>query len=70
MPRILVEVNESWRQRFETVLPAAIDTLEGWEHQIAQALTEGHINTEDLLDQLHAQMIDLRRNLQTVRFIF
>lgn len=70
MPRILIDVNESWAERFNRVLPDAIDALNGWEHQCRVQTITGVPNPEDLIEQLHAQIIDLRRNLETVRLIF
>lgn len=70
MPRVLIDVNETWAQRFNRVIPAAIDTLRGWEYQCRDQIIEGTAKPEDLIEQLQTQIIDLRRNLETVRIIF
>lgn len=70
MPRIMLEVNEAWLQRYNRVIPAAIDTLNGWEYQCRSAIVEGVPNADQLIEQLQQQIIDLRRNLETVRLIF
>lgn len=70
MPRVLIDVNEAWLQRVQRVIPAAIDTLTGWEHQCRAATIEGTPDASDLLQQLHQQIIDLRRNIETVKIIF
>lgn len=70
MPRVLIDVNESWAERFNRVIPDAIETLNGWEFQCRNVIINGVPNAEDLIEQLSAQIIDLRRNLETVRLIF
>lgn len=70
MPRQLIDVNETWVGRFNRVIPAAIDTLTGWEHQCQSSLIDGIPEPDDLVEQLQAQLRDLRRNLETIRLIF
>lgn len=70
MPRLLIDVNETWHKRFETVISAAIDTLTGMEHQCRSAITEGRPTPEDLIEQLYSQLNQLRRNIETIRIIF
>lgn len=70
VPRIRIDVNEAWLKRLQQVLPAAIDTLTGWEHQIQSSMLEGTPDARDLLDSLHQQIRDLRRTIETVRVIF
>jgi hypothetical protein len=70
MPKVRLEVNEAWLKRFEDVVPAAISSLEGWQSQIETNQIEGNIDSDDLLQQLLSQIIDCRRNLQSLRIIF
>lgn len=70
LPRIRIDVNKAWIDRFNRVLPAAIDTLNGWEYQCGSAMISGVPNSDELIEQLQRQIIDLRRNLETVRLIF
>lgn len=70
MPRIKIDVSDAWLNRLRQVLPAAIDALSGWEHQIQNASVEDGPDADDLLQQLHAQMVDLRRSIEAVRIIF
>lgn len=70
MPRILIEVNEAWLIRLQQVIPAAIDALTGWQHQIQSGEHSTHQEAENTLKILHGQMEDLRRNLESVSMIF
>lgn len=70
MPRILIEVSEVWYHRLTTVIPDACDTLTGWEHRITLAASAGDEQAVKLLDQIRQEMIILRRNLESARFIF
>lgn len=70
MPRVLMDVSERWLKRFQVVVPIAIDTLTGFEAQIMRQHTVGDISADDLLQMMHQQIVDLRRNLETVRIIF
>lgn len=70
MPRVHIDVNEAWVDRFKRVLPAAIDTLNGWEYQCRNSIISGVPNSDDLIEQLQQQVIDLRRNLESIRLIF
>lgn len=70
MPRVRIDVSEAWLDRLRQVLPAAVDALTGWEHQIDAVRIEGKSDAETLLDQLHGQIIDLRRSIQAVKVIF
>lgn len=70
MPRIVIEVNEAWLTRLQQVIPAAIDTLTGLNHLILYDKTNGHTEPEKLLQILHGQIEDLRRNIESIRIIF
>ena len=70
MPRILIEVSDAWVTRLQSVLPAAIDTLSSFEHQLRQSIVNGDPEPADLCEQLLSQTIDLRRNIEAVRLIF
>lgn len=70
MPRVLINVSDAWLNRLQTVIPSAIDTLQGLQHQIQTCLTEGTPEPEHLLEQLQSQIIDLRRNIEAIRIIF
>lgn len=65
-----MDVNEQWIARLQRVLPAAVDTLSSFEHQIQHCLMSDASAADDLLDQLHSQIIDLRRMLETIVIIF
>lgn len=70
MPRILINVNEAWLKRYNDVLPAAIDTLLGWQAQLQNHVINGEQEAEDLLEALNSQIHDLRRNLESLRMMF
>lgn len=70
MPRILIEVSDAWITRLQSVLPAAIDTLTSFEHQLRQTVVQGNPDAANLCEQLLSQVIDLRRNIEAVRLIF
>ena len=70
VPRKLMDVSDAWLKRFQTAIPAAIDTLTGLEFQIVSSETEGKIDPCDLLQQIYSQIVDLRRSLEAVRLIF
>lgn len=70
MPRILIDVNETWNKRFQTVLPMAIDTLEGMEFQCRNCIIAGVPDAIELVEQLQSQLLDLKRNLESVRLMF
>lgn len=70
MPKLLIEVSNEWLDRLQRVIPAAIDTLTGWEAQIRASQIEGNPDAVDLTEQLLSQIIDLRRTIEAVRIIF
>lgn len=70
MPRILIDVSQEWLNRLQQVLPAAIDTLSGLEHQVHTSIIEGVPDPLDLLDQIGSQLTDLRRSIESARVIF
>lgn len=70
MPKILAELSEVWLDRFNAVLPHAIDTLTGFEAQVRASLIDGIPDPETLPEQLLPQIIALRRSLQTIRIMF
>lgn len=70
LPRILINVNETWSARFQIVLPAAIDTLTGLEQQCMNCIIGGEPDAADLVERLQSQLIDLRRNLESIRLMF
>lgn len=70
MLRKLIDVSDTWLERFNAVLPSADDTLSGFQNQIAHCVTIGSVEPTDLLMQLNSQITDLRRSLESVRYIF
>lgn len=70
MPRIKIDVNETWLIRLQRVLPAAIDTLQGLDQLCQNVETEGTPPPEEAIDILQSQIRDLRRQLQTIAIIF
>lgn len=70
MARIKIDVNEAWIELYDHVMPKAIETLRGLEHQITLTATDGVYDPEDLLQQIHSQMIDLRKHLESISIIF
>lgn len=65
-----MDVNEQWVARLQQVLPAAVDALSSFEHQITTTLMGEAAEPDVLLGQLHSQIIDLRRMLETIVIIF
>lgn len=70
MPRKLIDVSDVWLNRLQTVIPTTIDTLTGIAAQIDAWQIEGTIDPEDLIDTLRSQLIDLKRNMETIKIIF
>lgn len=70
MPRITIDVNETWLNRMQQVIPAAIDTLQGLDQLCQNSEQEGIPPTEDAIGILQSQIRDLRRQLQTIAIIF
>lgn len=70
MPRKLIDVSDVWLNRLQTVIPTTIDTLTGIAAQIDAWQIEGTIDPKDLIDTLRSQLIDLKRNMETIKIIF
>lgn len=70
MPRVLIDVNEAWLERYQNGVSQAVDTLYGLSHQIANTPTADFDSAVKLLDEIESQLTDLRRNIEAWRIIF
>lgn len=70
MPRIMIDISRDWLDRYNEVMPSAINALDGFEAQIRACIICGQTEPADLLEQLYSQIKDLRRSLEATRLMF
>lgn len=70
MPRVLIEISDSWLHRYETGITQCLDTLEGLVHQIDKRKPGTISETVQLLLEIQSQLEDLRRNVRSWRHMF
>ena len=70
MPRVLIDVDQSWYSRFESGILQVLDTIEGIEHQLMQLTIDPNANNAARIMEMAAQLRDLRTNVRSWQIIF
>lgn len=70
MPRVMLNVSETWYKRFQEGVTNVIETLDGIDHRIVKAFYEGTLDEQQLLDNIHSELNNLKRQVETWRLPF
>lgn len=70
MPRVVLDVSDTWYQRFQEGVNFVCETLDGWDHRIILSFSEDTFDADDLLDQIHAEIRYLRQQIEAWKLPF
>lgn len=70
MPRVLIDISDTWLQRYETGVTQLLDTLEGLRNQLEHARPETVTAAYGKMADIASQLDDLKRNVESWRLMF